>query len=493
MTHKPLDGPVRVRFAPSPTGYLHVGGTRTALFNWLFARQHGGVFVLRIEDTDRTRSFEDAFAQILDSLYWLGLSWDEGPLVGGPYGPYVQSERAETYRRYAGMLIEAGKAYRCYCTPEELEEERRAARAEGGGGYGGRCRNLSTEEVARFEREGRPSTVRFQIPPGRTVLHDLVHGEIPFENVNLDDFIILKSDGLPTYNFAAVVDDALMEITHVIRGDDHISNTPRQILLFQALGFATPRFAHLPMILGSDGTRLSKRHGAVSTAEYREREGILPQALVNHLALLGWSLDGKTEKFTLGELVRSFSLERVSKKAAVFDPEKLEWLNSLHLKDLSARTRAVLARPFLARAGHPVPGKDLRRLEQIVALHGDRLKSLADVTELSSYFFPGRIEYDGEMARELLGREGMPEMLDALAGRLQDLPTFDGEAIERVVRGLTGERGVKAAALIHPVRFVLTGRTTTPGLFEVMALLGREVVLERLRRGRELALSLHRS
>ncbi|MFY9204018.1 MAG: glutamate--tRNA ligase, partial [Limnochordia bacterium] len=327
---------VRVRFAPSPTGYLHVGGARTALFNYLYAKHHHGVFVLRIEDTDLARSTEASTRAILDSMAYLGLDWDEGPEKGGDYGPYFQSQRLELYKEYAEKLLSMGRAYECYCTPEELDQIRQEAAAQGRDPkYDGRCRNLTDTQRREFVRQGRKPVIRFKADfEGTTLVDDLIRGQVIFDNNQLDDFVIIKSDGMPTYNFAVVIDDALMRITHVIRGEDHLSNTPKQIQIYQALGFAVPQFAHIPMILGPDRTRLSKRHGATSVGQFQE-EGYLAEAMVNYLALLGWAYDDSQTIFSKTELIEKFSLSKVSKNPAVFDLAKLQWMNGVYIRELS--------------------------------------------------------------------------------------------------------------------------------------------------------------
>jgi glutamyl-tRNA synthetase len=386
---------VRVRFAPSPTGYLHVGGARTALYNYLFARGQGGTFVLRIEDTDAARSTDESVTAILDSMRWLGLEWDEGPDVGGPFGPYFQSQRRDLYRRWADALLESGRAYRCYCTAAELEARREQQLARGEPPrYDVRCRGLDESQRSALEAEGRTPAVRFALPDaGETAWDDVVRGRVAFQNDQLDDFVALRSDGLPTYNFACVVDDHAMEITHVVRGDDHISNTPRQILLYQALGWTPPAFAHVPMILGSDGTRLSKRQGAVSVAAYREL-GYLPSALDNFLALLGWAFDGKRELFTLDELVRSFQLERVGSNPAVFNLQKLEWINAQHLKMLTEEQRVALARAYLESRGHDFSRRSPEWIAALVRAIGDRLKTLEDAERYGGFALRESLDVD---------------------------------------------------------------------------------------------------
>jgi glutamyl-tRNA synthetase len=473
---------VRVRFAPSPTGYLHVGGARTALFNYLFARARGGVFILRIEDTDAARSTEESLTAILDSLRWLGLAWDEGPGAGGAHGPYLQSERATRYRAHSDDLAGRGLAYPCFCTPEELEERREAQLKRGEPPrYDGRCRGL--DEAARAERRARglSAAIRFALPgPGETAWDDVVRGRVAFQNEVLDDFVILRSDGLPTYNFACVVDDHEMEISHVIRGDDHISNTPRQILLYQALGWTPPVFAHVPMILGADGSRLSKRHGATSVEAFGDLGYIAP-ALVNFLALLGWSYDGQRELFTLAELEKFFTLERVGTNPAIFNLEKLEWMNGQYLKQLPVEERTRLSVAWLERRGYDLSGRSAEWKTTLIGSIGDRLKTLADAERYGVFALRDELEMDDAARADLMSKDEVATRLESLASGLESLADFSLAETERVTRALATELGIKAGELIGIVRIALTGRKVSPGIFEVMWLLGREKCLDRLR------------
>ncbi|KPJ61361.1 MAG: hypothetical protein AMJ46_01260 [Latescibacteria bacterium DG_63] len=472
----------RVRFAPSPTGYLHVGGARTALFNWLFARSKGGKFILRIEDTDFARSTEESIGAILESLLWLGLDWDEGPGKDAAEGPYFQSQRGEKYREFSSRLLDSGSAYKCFCSPEELRERKAASVAQKAAlKYDGRCRKLSAEEILSLERNGKPFVLRFKVREGFTSWPDTIKGRIQFANSELDDFIIVRSNGTPTYNFAATVDDITMDITHVIRGDEHISNTPRQILLYEALGETLPVFVHLPMILGPDGTKLSKRHGAVSLSYY-EKQGFLPDAMRNFLALLGWAYDGKQEIFSKEELIRKFTLERVSSNPSVFDHNKLVWMNGQYMKELSNSRRSELVRRYL-REEEGMKGIDEKAdwIARITEVLGDRLRVASQITELAGFFIKEKLEYD-EKARELLlTTEGGRELLVKVAYRVATLENYSVEAIEGAVRGLAEEMGLKAGELIHPARAALTGKTTSPGIFEVMELLGKETCVTRLK------------
>ncbi len=476
---------VRVRFAPSPTGHLHVGGARTALYNWLYARKTGGCFVLRIEDTDAARSTAESLQGILAGLRWLGLDWDEGPEKGGPHGPYFQSERRDLYRGEIDRLLAAGRAYPCFCSADQLAAMKAAA-AEGGDefqGYDGRCGRIPPEEAARRVAAGEPHALRFRTPgEGETILYDVVRGKCVFRNDVLEDFVILKGDGLPTYNFAVVVDDHSMAITHVIRGDDHISNTPRHLLLYEALGYALPKFAHLPMILGADKTRLSKRHGATSVDEYARR-GILPAGMMNYLALLGWSLDGKTEFFTPKKLAEAFSLKRVGSNPAVFDPEKLSWLSGEHFVRLSEQEKLAGVLCQLAADGviPAEPDEEERaRVASLVKLLGKRLRSFGEADHRVWHFFRDLPEYDAEAVAAHLDGEAANTLAE-LAGRLEALPDFDVAGIEGAARGLAEEKGLGAGEIIHPLRVAVTGRAVSADVFRTCVLAGRERVLARLR------------
>lgn len=469
---------VRVRFAPSPTGSLHIGGARTALFNWLFARRHQGSFILRIDDTDLERSSEESYRQILSSLKWLGLDWDEGP--------YLESERLELYRRAAERLLQEGKAYLCYCTPEELAARRQEAQAKGlAPMYDRRCRHLTPQERCRLEDEGRRPAIRLSVPDsGTTVVKDVIRGEVVFDNATIDDFIIVKSNGMPTYNFATVVDDHDMGITHVIRAEEHLSNTPKQILVFQALGYELPVFAHVPMILAPDRSKLSKRHGATSVEEYRDA-GYLPEAIINYLALLGWSPEGEEEILPLETIIRQFSLERVSKNAAIYDTKKLTWINGHYLRegDLDRITR--LAIPFLQAKGlvpDPFPEEYYPYVRSAVGAVRDRVKTLGEVAEAASYFFANISEYEEKGVRKFFAQPGVIPLLQKAKERLQGLEVFTAETTERAYRELAAELNIPAGQLIHPTRLAVSGRTMGPGLFDILEILGRDKVVGRLDR-----------
>jgi nondiscriminating glutamyl-tRNA synthetase len=479
---------VRVRFAPSPTGHLHVGGARTALFNWLFARGRDGKFILRIEDTDLERSTEESYKGIVEALRWLGLDWDEGPVVGGDLGPYFQAERRHLYRQHAELLLSGGKAYYCFCTPDELRAMREELKSQGKDPmYTRKCRDLPPEVVESRMAGGTPHVIRFKAPlGGETTFEDTVRGRVTFPNPQIDDFVIMKSDGYPTYNFAVVVDDTLMKISHVIRGEDHLSNTPKQVMLYRALGAVEPRFAHVPLIMGSDGTRLSKRHGATSVGQF-SADGYLPEAMVNYLALLGWAYDDHTEVFTRDDLVAKFSLEKVSSKAAVFDYDKLRWMNAEYMKHKPVEDRVVLVIPHLERAGLiavPIDEETRARVSQVVEVLGDRLKVAYEMPDLAGFFFKEKIEYDAEAAEKFLRRHYIGPAFKVLEERLRDLEPFGQAAIEPVMKGLVTEMGLKTGDLFQPVRVALTGSRHSPGIYDVMVVLGRERVLARLEHAR---------
>ena len=488
---------VRVRFAPSPTGYPHLGNIRTALFNWVFARHTHGVFILRIEDTDVARMVESATDVILESLRWLGLDWDEGP--------YFQSQRLELYREAAERLLKQGCAYRCYCSPQRLESMRQEQiKRKQPPGYDRLCRNLTAKECAEKEADGVIPVVRFKSPvEGRTSFSDLLRGEIVFENGTLDDFVLLKSDGYPTYHLANVVDDHMMEISHVLRADEWLSSTPRHILLYQALDWQPPQFAHLPMILGPDRSKLSKRHGATSITEYKER-GYLPEAMFNFLALLGWSLDDKTELMTPDEIVKNFSLERISRTAAVFNKDKLEWMNGVYLRGLSVEEFAHRAMPFLDK-GLPADVKrplDANYLARIFPLIQERARTLAEVPQLSDFFFVDKLEYDAEMLLEKMDKSVAIKSLQASLETLQSLGYvnrsalepertkamlkmlkglwWDAVSLESVFRPLAEELKLKTSVFFGLLRVAVTGRTAAPPLFQTMDVLGKGRCLKRL-------------
>jgi glutamyl-tRNA synthetase len=523
----------RLRFAPSPTGYLHVGGARTALFNWLYARHAGGVFVLRIEDTDVERSSADMVTGILEGMRWIGLDWDEGPEVGGDYGPYFQSQRLARYRELGEHLVRDGHAYYCYCSgnasaakpgtsaewspgasapgaaaPQDVDDEGDAPRGESWT-YDRRCSRLTPEEVAAREAAGMPRAIRFKVPPGETTFHDLVHGDITFDNAHIEDFVALRSDGHPTYHLSVVADDIDMAITHVVRGDDHVSNTPKQVLLYRAFGRPLPAFAHVPLILGPDKRRLSKRHGATSVTEY-SRQGYLPEAMMNFLALLGWSPGNDQELFSRDELVAAFSLEGISSSNAVFNPEKLEWFSAQHIARMPVEELVNRIEPRLREAGlwpaawspgdsegsrpassegwspgASAPGEEdgtARRawLARLVELLRPRAKRLTDFVEKGRPFLVDDLEYDQEAVKKHLSSPEALAHLAAVRDTCAGAVEFTAAALEPAIRALADARGVKAGVLIHPTRVAVTGRAESPGIFEVLELLGRERALARM-------------
>ncbi len=474
----------RVRFAPSPTGYLHVGGARTALFNWLFARRHGGTFVLRIEDTDVGRSSDAMTEGIFEGLRWLGLTWDEGPGQDGGHGPYFQSQRLDKYRAMASRLVETGHAYFCYCKPEELKRQREEAEAAGAGWkYPRTCCALDAARIAEFEATGAPRAIRFRVPDERTTgFHDLVHGDIDVPNDTIEDFVVLRSDGHPTYHLSVVVDDIDMAITHVVRGDDHISNTPKQVLLYRAFGAELPFFAHVPLILGPDKKRLSKRHGATSVMEY-QRSGILSEAMFNFLALLGWSPGDDREVMTREELIAAFTLEGISGGNAVFNPEKLEWFNQQHITRMDA---AEIAR----RIELPLRAAGLWREEYRGGMRGwfldaiellkPRARTFGDFVDRGMPFFSEQIVRDRTAVEKHLSGPDIAAHLAALRRRLEQIDVFDPETLEVALRATAEQRGVKAATLIHATRVAVTGQAVSPTLFELLTLVGKRRVLRRL-------------
>ncbi len=472
---------VRTRIAPSPTGLPHIGNFRTIVFNWLFARHHGGQFVVRIEDTDVARRVEGAVEAMLEGLRWLGLDWDEGPIVGGPYGPYLQSQRLPIYQEQAERLIAQGNAYYCFCTPERLtamrEEQQRQKQPPG---YDRICRTLSKEEVDERRAQGLVPVIRFRVPlEGSTSFHDLIHGDITFPNAALDDFVIIKSDGYPTYHLAHMVDDHLMRITHVMRADEWISSTPRHILLYQALGWEPPKFAHVPQILGPDRAKLSKRHGATSVIAYKEL-GYLPEAMLNYLSLLGWAYDASTEIMSRDELVRYFSIEKINKTGAIFDITKLDWMNGHYIRRLSVSDLTSRLMPYLETAGLTTE-KDRSYVEQIVPLIQERIRKLSEVGELTDFFFAATLEYDSKLL--------VPKGLDAAAAlvalraareRLVPLAEWNREALESAIRPLAEALAIKTGQLFGVLRVASTGKTAAPPLFETMEVLGRERVMARI-------------
>ena len=478
------DKKIRVRFAPSPTGYLHIGGARTALFNWLYARHYNGTFVLRIEDTDQVRSTEEAVNVILEGMKWLGLDWDEGPEKGGKCGPYYQMQRLHLYQKYTEQLLKDKKAYYCYCTREELAESReKQVRENKSLKYDRHCLNLSEEDKKRYEAEGRKPVIRLKIPAKEISFNDLLRGEVTFDGGLLSDFVIMKSNGIPTYNYAVVIDDALMKITDVMRGDDHISNTPKQIVIYEALGFDVPKFAHIPMIMGQDHTRLSKRHGATSVMEYK-RMGYIPEAVVNYIAHLGWSSGDEREIFTKEELIKEFILDKISKHAAVFSMEKLNWFNSEYLKNMPIDSLTKMLLPFLEENNYikkeDLSPAKLKWLKEVVKLMQGRFKNFSQFIDYADYFFVDKINIEPQAFDSVLNKEGVPGILQALKDKLFALKSWDEESIENAVREVASSLQIKGGQIIHPTRVSLSGKKVGPGLFELMVVLGQEKTVKRL-------------
>jgi glutamyl-tRNA synthetase len=477
---------VRLRFAPSPTGYPHLGNIRTALFNWLFTRHHGGKFILRIEDTDIARRVEGAVEAILDSLRWLGLNWDEGP--------YFQSQRLPIYHEIAYRLLEEGHTYLCYCSPERLETMRQEqAKRKQPPKYDRHCRDLTQHERTRLEATGITPVIRFKTPlEGETTFYDLIHGPVTFKNDTLDDFILLKSDGYPTYHLANVVDDHLMAISHVLRADEWLSSTPRHVLLYQALSWQPPQLAHLPMILGPDRAKLSKRHGATTITEY-QKQGYLPDAMVNFLVLLGWSLDDRTELLSQEELIKHFSLERVGKTAAIFNKDKLEWMNGVYLRALSPGEFVQQAMPFLDK---DLPESIKRPLNnsyvsRVLSLIQERAKTLADIPRLASFFFLDDVQYDtGLLLSGKRDAKSAAKAMTIASQKLEEIKTWDATTLEGVLRPLATELNLGTGELFGSLRIAVTGRTAAPPLFQTMAVLGKEKCLKRLNTALQLLSSL---
>lgn len=470
--------PVRVRFAPSPTGYPHLGNIRTALFNWLFARHYGGKFILRIEDTDVVRKVEGAVEMILDSLLWLGLNWDEGP--------YFQSQRLPIYREVGQRLLDEGNAYLCYCSPERLTAMRQEqAKRKQPPKYDRRCRDLTQRERTKLEATGVTPVIRFKTPlEGETTFYDLVYGAITFKHDTLDDFVLLKSDGYPTYHLANIVDDHFMAISHVLRAEEWLSSTPRHVLLYQALNWQAPQFAHLPMILGPDRAKLSKRHGATNISEYR-KQGYLPDAMNNFLALLGWSLDDRTELLSREELIKYFSLERVGKTAAIFNKDKLEWMNGVYLRKLSPKEFIQQTMPFLDRDLPESVERPLNSsyVSQVLPLIQERAKTLAEVPRLAQFFFVDELEYDAsELLSGKLDTRLVVEAIAVSSHRLAGVMTWDARTLEDILRPLAAELGLNTGVYFGLLRVAVTGCTAAPPLFQTMAVLGKEKCLKRLNR-----------
>jgi glutamyl-tRNA synthetase len=476
---------VRTRYAPSPTGYPHVGNIRTALFAWLFARHNNGSFILRIEDTDVERSVEGSLENILESLRWLGMDWDEGPEIGGNYGPYVQSQRLNLYQNAAQKLVESGHAYYCFCSQERLEKLREGQiKDKLPPGYDRCCRDLTAEQRREKAVAGIKPVVRFKAPTtGRTKFHDEIWGDVAFENSVIEDLVLLKSDGYPTYHLANVVDDHLMEITHVIRAEEYISSTPLHIMTYEALGYALPKFAHVPMVLGVDRSKLSKRHGSTSVLEFRD-QGYLPEALLNFMALVGWSLDDKTDIISREELIKNFSLERVNKNAGIFNYEKLQWMNGVYIRGLSPDNLMWKVVPFMEKYFPPEVKRplDIEYVRKIVPLIRERISTLKDSADYTGFFFLDELTYDAAMFTDKkMTAETSLTALKAAEEKLSFLESFSPDLLETTLRHLAEELGIKAGQLFNPLRVATTARDAAPPLFETMAVLGKERCLKRIK------------
>ncbi len=471
---------VRVRMAPSPSGFLHVGTARTTIYNWLFARHHKGKFILRIEDTDVSRSSQEMVDAILESLKWLGLDWDEGP--------YYQSQRAEIYQGYAQKLLKTEKAYFCFCTPQELEKKRKQAIAsKGAWKYDRTCLKLSDAEKEEKIKKGEPRAIRLLVPEGETVFSDLVYGELKKENKELDDLIILRSDGTATYNFTCVVDDVDMKISHVIRGNDHIANTFKQTLIYKALDLTPPHFAHIPLILGKDRAKISKRHGAVSVMEYKE-QGFLREAFVNFSALLGWSPKDNREILSIDEMIELFTLEGVNPSNPIFDKEKLEWMNGEYIRASDNEKLLELVIPFLIREkliSQEMMTEKRERLLKFVSLLKERCKTLKEFAEKGKYFFAFDYQYEEKATKKHFSSPEAADRLRAYVDRLSGLDSFEKAQIEQALRSLADEMGIKPSVLIHPVRLAATGTSAGPPLFDLLELLGKEEVVKRIQKAVE--------
>jgi nondiscriminating glutamyl-tRNA synthetase len=481
-----MNSKVRVRFAPAPTGLLHIGNSRTALFNFLFAKRHQGTFVLRIEDTDVERSTDISIDRIVEDLRWLGISWDEGPDRAGPFGPYRQSQRISVYRQFADRLSQEGKSYKCFCSEERLEKLRKEQLSKGTmPRYDGRCRSLSAADIAGMESSGLHPVIRFHVERGSILFEDLIHGKMNFDSAGIGDFIIVRSDGMAAYNFACIIDDHLMDITHVIRGEDHLSNTPRQILLYQALGWQPPHFAHHPLILGPDRSPLSKRHGATAVSQYRE-EGFLPEALENYLVLLGWTPPSGQETLSLERMVQEFSIQDVSRSAPVYNRKKLEWLNSTYIRAKDGGQLSKLLIPYLQRSGIRTDQDNHQRLSQISELLKENLVVLSQVEEYLGIFFDEKFSFE-ERAKAILQDPGNRETLTAVLIFLENSPDIGSDEETSLLSRLEKETGRKGKVLYAPLRAAVTGKTKGPELVKTLPLLGKERIIQRLKMALELS------
>lgn len=476
---------IRVRYAPSPTGHLHIGNARTALFNYLFARNQNGKLIIRIEDTDQKRNIEGGEESQLKYLKWLGIDWDESVDVGGEYGPYRQSERLDIYKTYYQELLDKGLAYKCYCTEEELEAEREEQIKQGiAPRYLGKCRHLTDEDRKRLEAEGRKPSIRFKVPEGKTyTFNDIVKGEVTFESKDIGDFVIVKKDGMPLYNFAVVIDDHLMKITHVLRGDDHISNTPKQLMIYEAFGWEAPTFGHMTLIVNENHKKLSKRDETIiQFIEQYEELGYLPEALFNFISLLGWSPGGEEEIFSREELIKIFDPKRLSKSPAVFDKQKLAWMNNQYVKKLDLDEAVNLSLPHLQKAGRVSenPGaEEMEFVRKLVALYQEQMSYGAEIVPLSELFFRDEISYEGEV-QEVLQEEQVPDVLNAFLSEIKNLENFEASEIKAAIKRVQKATGAKGKKLFMPIRAAVTGQTHGPELPNTIELLGKEKVIQRI-------------
>lgn len=471
---------MRVRFAPSPTGPFHIGGARSALFNWLLAEKTGGYFVLRIEDTDQERSSQESEDNIKAALKWLGLNWNEGIDVGGEHGPYKQTQRLPLYSKYAEQLIAQGDAYYCYCTDEELEAQRQECTAKGQmPRYAGVCCNLTQEQQAKLREQGRKPTIRFKVPANKeVVVNDLVRGNVVFDSNGIGDFVIVKSDGIPTYNYAVVIDDALMDITHVIRAEEHLSNTPRQIMIYWALGFKLPQFGHISLILGKDRSKMSKRHGATSVEQY-QKLGYLPQALNNFLALLGWSPSGEQELFSIEELIQEFSLDHVAKNPAVFDVDKLNWINQQYVRKMTDEEFITACMPYLQEAGM-VEGHDEKWLNEVILTGKEHISYLSQITEQIAMYFSDEFDFENDEAKSVLQEDTAAMVLDMFVGKLNALEVVDAPSVQQVLKAVVKESKLGGKKVYMPIRVALTGNMHGPELTQIIPILGKDRCTNRM-------------
>lgn len=480
-----MSNKVRSRFAPSPTGHLHIGSARTALFSFLLARKERGDFIIRIEDTDQARNVENAEGKLLQSLKWLGIEWDESVDVGGEYGPYRSMDRLDTYEKYYTQLIEEGKAFRCYCTPEEIEVERQISLEKGETPkYSGKCRHLSSEQRANYEEEGRKSSIRFRVPEDQIIkIYDMVRGEVEFESNGIGDFVIIRPDGIPTYNFAVTIDDHLMEISHVVRGEEHLSNTPRQVLIYQAFGWDIPKFGHLSLILNDKHQKMSKRdESIIQFVEQYKELGFLPEAIINFVALLGWSPEGEEEILSMEQLIEGFSMDRVSKSPAVFDIQKLFWMNNQYIKKAPLALMVDLCTPHLQKAGYiptELTAEQKQWAEQLIELYQDRLNYAQEIVNHSKIFFDETVQY-GDEEKEVLVGEHIPVVMETFKQQITILEDYTPDSIQQALKSVQKETGYKGKQLFMPVRVVATGTIHGPDLQKTLYLLGKEKVLNRI-------------